>query len=595
MAQQSGPKSWEAGDGRSSAEHPAELADASLPPLVDAGVDLGEASYVWDIDSDAMTWTGDAGPVFGLRDIAPLGAGTSFATLVDQASPTSRHAEVFETDQRDRGTGVAFTVRYVVNPAPGMRFWVEDRGRWFCNAAGRPRLVNGTCRRVKAPTSEEIALITKRHYDPATGALTRADFCNALADAIDANANDSRGLVTMLVGVDDLAHLNRRYGYHVGDEVIAAIVRRLRGMIRRRDILGRYATNKIGLVLAPSLAEHMDFVANRLISGIRAAPIETSAGTISATIHIGGVALPSEAKTTLEALHGCEEARNDARERPDTSYVAYSSNTDVATRRSTNRETSDVVLSALNERRIRLAFQPIVSSATGQIAMYESLVRMVTPEGEWLGASHIVPAAERLGFLHLIDHRVTELAFEALRDNPDLLLTVNVGVGTALHPDWLAAFHAQVALAPDAAKRLVVEITETSLIEDINAARALIEAIKQSGARVAIDDFGAGHTSFRNMRLLPIDILKIDGTFIKNLARSADDRFFVQTLLQLARHLKIETVAEWVQDEETAALLTSWRVEFLQGDFLGAARDGLPDRVPQASSIPGRELRRAIG
>jgi EAL domain-containing protein (putative c-di-GMP-specific phosphodiesterase class I) len=77
--------------------------------------------------------------------------------------------------------------------------------------------------------------------------------------------------------------------------------------------------------------------------------------------------------------------------------------------------------------------------------------------------------------------------------------------------------------------------------------------------------------------LLPIDILKIDGTFIKNLARSEDDRFFVQTLLQLARHLRIETVAEWVQDEETANLLTSWRVEYLQGDFVGVATKQLPE------------------
>jgi len=158
-----------------------------------------------------------------------------------------------------------------------------------------------------------------------------------------------------------------------------------------------------------------------------------------------------------------------------------------------------------------------------------------------------------------------------------VVLTVNVGADTALHPDWIAAYQAQVACHPEAAKRLIVEITETSLIEDINAARMLIDRIKDSGARVAIDDFGAGHTSFRNMRLLPIDILKIDGTFIKNLSRSADDRFFVQTLLQLARHLKIETVAEWVQDEETATLLSSWRVEYLQGDFLGAAQMDLPD------------------
>jgi diguanylate cyclase (GGDEF)-like protein len=378
------------------------------------------------------------------------------------------------------------------------------------------------------------------------------------------------------VAINDLALLNRQYGYHVGDEVIAAVVRRLRGMIRRRDTLGRYATNKIGLILAPSLSEHMETVANRLATGIRSLPIETSVGPISVAVHIGGVAIPHEAKTTMEALHACEEALTDAGERGDATFIRYSSNPDVVHQRHSNLESTDIVLSALNERRICLAFQPIITSRSGTVAMYESLVRMISPDGETLGAAQIVPVAERLGFLHLIDHRVMELAFETLRSHPDVTLTFNVGVETALHHDWLAAFRAQIAIDRSVARRLVIEITETSLIEDINGARKLIEGIKECGARVAIDDFGAGHTSFRNMRLLPIDILKIDGTFIKNLARSADDRFFVQTLLQLARHLKIETVAEWVQDEETAALLTSWRVEYLQGDFLGAAKDGLP-------------------
>ncbi|MCA0400665.1 MAG: GGDEF domain-containing phosphodiesterase [Proteobacteria bacterium] len=515
-------------------------------------------------------------PIFGLRDIGTVSSGTAFATLVDQASPTSRHAEIFEASQSDQGTGVGFSARYLVNPAPGQRFWIEDKGRWFASDTGRPRLVHGTCRRITTPTAEENALISKRRIDPATGALARADYCNTLANLIEANAGDPRGMVTMLVGIDDLSQLNRTYGYHVGDEVIAAIARRLRGLIRRRDVLGRYATNRIGIILAPSLAEHMEYVAGRLMSAIRSSPIETSAGPLSVSIHIGGVAIPHEAKTATEALHCCEEALMHAHERADTSFVAFSSDPDTANRRTSNRETTDIVLSALNERRIRLAFQPIISSTSGKVAMYEALVRMVNPEGEVLGASHIVPAAERLGFLHLIDHRVTELAIEALSFNPELVLTMNVGVATALHPDWIAAFRAALAINPTVAKRLVVEITETSLIEDINAARDLIIAIKECGARVAIDDFGAGHTSFRNMRLLPIDILKIDGTFIKNLARSPDDRFFVQTLLQLARHLKIETVAEWVQDEETAALLTSWKVEYLQGDFLGQASCDLP-------------------
>ena len=544
--------------------------------LLDGTSDLGEATYSWNIDSDVMTWAVDAPQIFGVREFSAISTGSAFATLVDHASPTSRHAEVFESERRDAGTGVAFAARYLVSPAPGVRFWVEDTGRWFAGENGRPRLVHGVCRRVLAPSSEEIAVLSKRHFDPTTGALTRADFCNALQHAIDVSGKDQRGLVAMLVSVDDLIQHNKTYGYQIGDEIIAAIARRLRGIIRRRDILGRYATNKIGIVLAPSLAEHMEFVAMRLATGIRATPIETSAGPISASVHIGGVAIPSEAKTATEALHACEEALNDARERTDLPFVAFSSDPQIRLQRSSNRESTDSVLTGLNDRRICLAFQPIVHASTGKVAMYESLVRMTTPEGDLIGAGQIVPVAERLGFLHLIDHRVSELALQSLRDNPAVTLTFNVGADTVLHPDWLAAFRANLAVDSSVAKRLIVEITETSLIEDITAARRLIEGIKDSGARVAIDDFGAGHTSFRNMRLLPIDILKIDGTFIKNLARSEDDRFFVQTLLQLARHLGIEVVAEWVQDEETAALLTSWRVEYLQGDFLGTPMIALP-------------------
>ncbi|MCZ8269573.1 MAG: EAL domain-containing protein [Beijerinckiaceae bacterium] len=545
--------------------------------LLDGTRDLGEATYAWNIETDVMTWGLEATHIFGVREMAALSSGTAFATLIDQASPHSRHAEVFESERCDQGTGVSFSTRYLVNPAPGLRFWIEDTGRWFANEKGRPRLVHGVCRRVLAPTSEEIALVTKRHFDPTTGALTRADFCNALGDAIVTSARDPRGLVLMMVAVDDLAQLNKTYGYHIGDEIIAAIVRRLRGLVRRRDILGRYATNKIGIVLAPSLADHMEFVANRLASAIRGVPIDTSAGPIPASVHIGGVAFPRDARTAIEALHACEEALTDAQDRTDQAFLAFSGDPETRAKRSSNRESTDTVLTALNDRRIELAFQPIVRSGSGEVAMHEALVRMTSPEGELMGAGTIVPVAERLGFLHLIDHRVMELALETLRRRRDIQLTVNVGVDTALHPDWMAAFQAHLAIDKSVAQRLVVEITETSLIEDVQGAQRLIEAIKDCGARVAIDDFGAGHTSFRNMRLLPIDILKIDGTFIKNLARSEDDRFFVQTLLQLARHLRIETVAEWVQDEETASLLTSWRVEYLQGDFVGVATQDLPE------------------
>jgi EAL domain-containing protein (putative c-di-GMP-specific phosphodiesterase class I) len=122
------------------------------------------------------------------------------------------------------------------------------------------------------------------------------------------------------------------------------------------------------------------------------------------------------------------------------------------------------------------------------------------------------------------------------------------------------------------AERLIVEITETTAIHDIDNARGFVRRVKDLGARIAIDDFGAGYTSFRNLRQLGVDMIKIDGAFVQNLARSEDDRTFVRVMLDLARGLKLKTVAEWVQDEQSAAILAAWGCDYLQGEYVGLAR-----------------------
>ena len=119
-----------------------------------------------------------------------------------------------------------------------------------------------------------------------------------------------------------------------------------------------------------------------------------------------------------------------------------------------------------------------------------------------------------------------------------------------MDPDWWASIESLMRAHPGVAERLIVEITETVAIQDIDDVRGFVTRLKNFGSRIAIDDFGAGYTSFRNLRKLGVDIVKIDGAFVQNIARSADDRAFVQTLIDLARRLDIKTVAEWVQDEE---------------------------------------------
>jgi EAL domain-containing protein (putative c-di-GMP-specific phosphodiesterase class I) len=125
-------------------------------------------------------------------------------------------------------------------------------------------------------------------------------------------------------------------------------------------------------------------------------------------------------------------------------------------------------------------------------------------------------------------------------------------------------------------ERLIVEITETAAIHDLDDARGFVARAKDFGCRIAIDDFGAGNTSFRNLRRLGVDIIKIDGAFVQNLNKSEDDRAFVQTMIDLAHRLRIRSVAEWVQDEAAAQLLGTWGCDYLQGAFVGLASNARP-------------------
>ena len=171
----------------------------------------------------------------------------------------------------------------------------------------------------------------------------------------------------------------------------------------------------------------------------------------------------------------------------------------------------------------------------------------------------------------LFDARMLELVADHLSAHPDERVAINLSPVTLDTSDWLDTFAAHLGARPGIASRLIVEITETAAVRDPGATRARLDAMKALGLRIAIDDFGAGHTSFRHLRDLAIDMVKIDGAFVQNLARSSDDRFFVRTLLDLARHLGVEVVAEWVKDEDTAATLRDWGVDYLQGELFGIA------------------------
>jgi diguanylate cyclase (GGDEF)-like protein len=391
-------------------------------------------------------------------------------------------------------------------------------------------------------------------------------------DLARAAKKQSRSLF-LLTAIDDLNFVNQNYGYDVADQVIAGVARRMQGVMRRKDRMVRHSGAKLGLLLTPYDSDDVKDAVQRFQSAVSEAPFQTGAGSVVVSLMFGGVMAPKDGTEPIDILRKAEEAL--AEVRPGSSsrkLFMYKADTGRDQVRRENITASDDVLRALNERRVIAAYEPVLDSRTGAIAFHEVLVRVRTADGGLLGAGAIIPPAERFGLIKFVDIRILELAVERMVQLPGDVLSVNVSMRTAVSPEWMAALSASMAGRPDLAGRLIIEITETAAMADIDATAEIVRQVKALGCRVAIDDFGSGHTSFRSLRTLPVDILKIDGVFVQNISRSTDDRFFVRTLVDLAKHLNVKTVAEWVQDAESAAILAEWGVDYLQGEFCGLAR-----------------------
>ena len=230
---------------------------------------------------------------------------------------------------------------------------------------------------------------------------------------------------------------------------------------------------------------------------------------------------------------------------------------------------ADEIMDALKHDRLKLAYQPIVSAQTRRVSHYECLLRMMRPDGQMVTAGYFVPAAEQMGIVQLIDRFALETTIAKLKAHKDVTLAVNVSGTAADDPAWLQRFVDHVRDNSDVAGRLIVELTETAALHLFEENAGFVSQLRALKVRVAIDDFGAGYTSFRNLQMLHVDTVKIDGSYVKNLQENPENQVFVRTLVGLAKNLGMKTVAEWVGSDADAALLQSFGVDYFQGFHFG--------------------------
>lgn len=537
----------------------------SLPELVSLLIASGDLFYEWGLDSDTISWTGDIAGSLEIRNTDSLGSGDSFLNSIHPEDLPHRMICL----SRHLTRGEIFDHEYRIRDDSGQFIWIQERAVATKLPDGKPSRLTGVVRNIDARKKSEEEVNFLSNHDALTGQYNRLRLRESLEHVIAQSLLSGKQGGLLLVGLDKLNAVSDVYGEETADAIVLAAARRIENCMRTGDIVGRVGFDRFSVVVSNCNREKLFAVADRFLAALRETPISTPAGTMTVTASIGISVFPTDATTAREVVSHADGALRAARRLGCDCYLDY---VDVPEHARTERPElviAEQVKQALKENRFKLAFQPIVSAETGQTIFYEGLARMIDPEGNAIAAGGFVPVIEQMGLMRLIDRKVLEMGLDVLERNPSMNLSINLSGMTAVDPVWLRMLEERLQDRKDIAERLILEITETVALDDVDEASRFVSSLTQFGCRVALDDFGAGFTSFRHLRALNVAIVKIDGSFVRGIVDNPENLLFVRTLISLAKGIDIQCVAEWVENAEEADLLKTEGVDLLQGWHCG--------------------------
>lgn len=233
-----------------------------------------------------------------------------------------------------------------------------------------------------------------------------------------------------------------------------------------------------------------------------------------------------------------------------------------------------------------LAFQPVVQAQrTDRPAFYEGLIRIMDDSGRMVPLRDFLPAAETTELGRQIDCLSLSLGLQALTEDPSLRLSVNMSARSIGYPEWMQILRNGVSDDPQAAERLILEITESSAMDMPEEVKTFMREVQRYGISLALDDFGAGYTSFRYLRDFYFDMIKIDGQFIREISTQPDNQVLCQALMSIAQHFDMFTVAEMVETADDASFLIGSGIDCLQGYYFGAPTIAPPWKTPPSIAL----------
>lgn len=436
--------------------------------------------------------------------------------------------------------------------APGLRFGIR-------------RATQGTW--VLAITPETL-LATGGGLDPLTGLSDRVMFEARLAAALDRPARRRCGAAVLLVDLDGIRAVNQVLGHGIGEDLLRAAARRLQAAVRDGDLVARMAGEEFAVLQSEvSDPSHAAALASRLVDLLGRAYL-IAGETVVVTPRIGIALAPADGTEAGLLLRRAAMARHEVTAEGQGAWRRFSPEMDTRWQEARLMETA--LRRAVTEDEFELHFQPQVALPQGMVTGFEALVRWRHPERGLLAPGAFLPLAERLGLMRRIGAWVLREACAAATRWPGGL-SVAVNLAPAQFedgrlPEVVAAVLEDSGLPPG---RLELEVTETVLLASADAALSQLLALRETGVRIAMDDFGTGHSSLTQLRVFPFDRLKIDRSFVKDLPLGGDAPAIVRAVIGLGRSLGISVIAEGVETEAQLRELLAEGCEAAQGFLFG--------------------------
>jgi diguanylate cyclase (GGDEF)-like protein/PAS domain S-box-containing protein len=445
---------------------------------------------------------------------------------------------------------------------------------------GEERLRMTIVRDLRAVEAARARIHHLAHHDALTGLLNRNAFMERL-DALMAGgrAGDARGAL-LFIDLDHFKRVNDSLGHLAGDVLLQTLARRLASLLRASDIVARFGGDEF-MVLLPGalpLADVQD-VADKLLAAL-GAPVTLEGRAISVTPSVGIALYPAHAATPADLVKHADAAMYEAKRDGRATHRLY--DPEMSRRALEAFELESQLTRAIERGEFVLHYQPQVRAADGALLGCEALIRWRHPARGLIEPDHFIPLAEEQRLIVPIGHWVLREATRAARRWKDLGRALPVSVNLSLlqlrDPGFVDSVAAALAEAGIAGALLEVEITERMLMDDLDAVRERLQAVRAMGVRVAIDDFGTGYSSLGHLSQLPIDRIKIDRSFVHGVPAHSGNAAIVRAIVMLAASLKREVIAEGVETEAQRAFLVGLGCQQLQGQLFGAPTEGAPFR-----------------